>query len=36
MASLIRSAAEPCKGEFWAFRSPYDRRLKFRSFISGM
>ena len=35
MASLIRSAAEPCSGEFCAVRSPKARMLKFLSLDLG-
>ena len=36
MASLIRSAAVPCSGEFTAVRSANPRALGLRLLISGM
>ena len=36
IASLIRSAAEPCSGELVAVRSPKARMLKFLSCSSGI
>jgi hypothetical protein len=36
MASLMRSAAVPCRGEFTAVRSAKPRALELRLLISGM